>query len=129
VAAALEGARAELGVTHIAAATTLQVGHHAAGETAGQRDFIDLGFDQHLARRHVQLAQQFQDLLVLLRGGLDEQGVVERVRHHARTTQAGLRLGSGCAQVGSGDVGLRLGSGCGGDGTGGREHRPGWPGV
>ena len=50
---------------------------YVAGEGVGHINGIDLGFDEDLARRNVQFPDQLLDALVLLRRGLNQQGVVQ----------------------------------------------------
>src|SRR6185369_15129585 len=82
----------------------LEGGGDAGGESPGQRDRINLGFDQHLPGRDVDLLEQFLDLLPFLRRPLDQDRVIELVRYDAwhswRLHLSGGEINSGL--IGSG---------------------------
>src|SRR5260370_3762817 len=58
---------------------------NAAGEGAAQVDRINLGFNQHLPWRDVDLLEQLFDLFPFLRRSLHQDGVIELVGNDARS--------------------------------------------
>ena len=67
----------------VGAGVLIDRGLQTGGVGAGEIELVDLGVDEHLPRRHVDLAQQILDLRPLLRGTAHEDGVVEWIGYDA----------------------------------------------
>ncbi len=69
---------------------------HFRGDTArkivGEIDLVDFRFEQDLARRHVEILQDFQNALECLRVGLDDESVIERIGHDPRFRRIALAI-------------------------------------
>src|SRR5271157_789211 len=94
----------------------LQVRTDAGRERAAQVHLVNLGVDENLAGRHVELPQQGVDLLVLLWRALNQQSVIERIGYDVGNSGSG-RPPHITTQVASGEVGAkprRQGVGAGG---------------